>query len=98
MRKEIEVNLIEMPPNETTTKVNVKIDISELLGELKLFDALFHIELTVGREKDLYHYSFVKRDIRESPIIFPMFIRGQITDLSTVNHSVHISYIKKENK
>ena len=56
------------------------------MEELKLFDALFHIELQVGQTGESYHYSFIKRDITESDMVFPMFVKGKITDLDTMTH------------
>ena len=91
MHKEVMVEAIPMASQQRVTKINVKINISNLLDELKLFDALFHIELTVGEK--LYHYSFIKRNITESKVIFPMSVEGEVKDLINVSYTIHISYI-----
>lgn len=94
MRVNVDASPIEMPPNEPFTKIDVHIDVSHLLEELKLYDAVFYIELTVGN--DSYHYSFVKRNITEPIVTLPIFVRGEISDLSSISYLVYMSYTKKE--
>lgn len=79
---------------EEVTKIDIEINVASLLEELKQYDALFHVELNVNGE--IYHYSFIKRDITESVVMTYMFVKGVITSKDVVQHTVQISYISKE--
>lgn len=95
MRIDVGIKPIEMPTREITSKINIAIDVSQLLEELQRFDARITIELAIMSANDTYYYSFIKRNIMEETIIFPMFVAGEITNLDDINYTVQISYISK---
>lgn len=42
-----------------------------------------------------YYYSFIRRNIVEETMIFPMFVEGELKSLEHVSYTVQISYISK---
>lgn len=94
IQQTIHAEVIPLEPSVQVTKVAIEINVSSIIEELKLYDALFYVELKV--DEATYHYSFIKRQITEPVITTYMFVEGILTGEEVVNYTVQISYIAKE--
>ena len=93
IQETIQAEVMPLEPSVQVTKVEIEINVSSILEELKLYDALFHVELQVDEKK--YYYSFIQRNITKPIITTYMFVEGILTSEDAVSYTVQISYISK---
>lgn len=94
IQQTIHAEVISLEPSIQVTKVVIEINVFSILEELKLYDALFHVELKVDEEN--YYYSFIQRNITEPIVTSYMFVEGILTNEDAVSYTVQVSYITKE--